>query len=315
MRKLRIVFMGSPDFAVASLRALVEADYEVVGVITAPDRPAGRGRKLKASAVKQYAVEQQLPVLQPTNLKDPEFLAALAALRANLQVVVAFRMLPEAVWKMPEYGTFNLHASLLPQYRGAAPIHWAVINGEEVSGVTTFFIDEKIDTGAILMTEATEIGADETTGELHDRLMALGAELVIRTVALIADDKARPTVQSEAANLKKAPKLNRENCKINWEQTNREVFNKIRGLNPYPGAWTILRNGPELQEMKIFRSRIPDGEVGGETAAIVVEQKRLLVVTGAGPLELLEVQLSGKKRMRIQELLNGYKFTDEAHFV
>ncbi|MFT5244776.1 MAG: methionyl-tRNA formyltransferase, partial [Psychroserpens sp.] len=214
---LKIIFMGTPDFAVATLKTLVESTYDVVGVITAADKPAGRGRKLNESAVKKYAIAEGLTVLQPTNLKNPDFIKELELLEANLQVVVAFRMLPEVVWNMPKYGTFNLHASLLPNYRGAAPIHWAIVNGENVSGVTTFFIDEKIDTGAIILQEAIAISPTETVGTLHDKLMHLGGALVMRTVDLIQEREVETFIQTKTEDLKTAYKLNKENCKIDWD--------------------------------------------------------------------------------------------------
>ena len=236
-RELRIVFMGTPDFAVATLKSLIDHDYNVVGVITAPDRPAGRGQKLRASAVKEFALEQNLNILQPTNLKAESFIEELKALNANLQIIVAFRMLPKVVWQMPEYGTFNLHASLLPQYRGAAPIHWAIINGETKTGVTTFFIDEKIDTGAIIKSEETAIGNKTTVGELHDDLMTIGSALVIKTVEQIESDTIETKIQPQSEDLKTAYKLNSDNRKIDWTQPIDTIYNKIRGLHPFPTAW------------------------------------------------------------------------------
>jgi methionyl-tRNA formyltransferase len=232
MKDIRIVFMGTPDFAVTILKHLVENKYAVVGVITAPDRPAGRGRKINESAVKKYAVSQNLPVLQPTNLKNEDFHTALKKLNANLQIVVAFRMLPKVVWKMPQFGTFNLHASLLPSYRGAAPIHWAIINGETITGATTFFIDDKIDTGAIILQETIAVSNDETVGTLHDKLMFLGANLVAKTINLIAKGDVRTLKQPELEE-KSAPKLNPDNCKIDWTASLDIIYNKIRGLNPF----------------------------------------------------------------------------------
>ncbi|MFT5762026.1 MAG: methionyl-tRNA formyltransferase, partial [Polaribacter sp.] len=233
MRDLRIVFMGTPDFAVTILKHLVENNYKIVGVITAVDKPAGRGRKLNESAVKKYAVSQNLKVLQPTNLKNQDFIDELAALNANLQIVVAFRMLPKVVWKMPEFGTFNLHASLLPEYRGAAPINWAIINGERKTGVTTFFIDDKIDTGEIILQKEINIKEDEIVGELHDRLMYLGADLVLETLHLIKEDNLNPKKQPKLEE-KTAYKLFPDNCKIDWTDTLENIYNKIRGLNPSP---------------------------------------------------------------------------------
>ncbi len=254
MRDLRIVFMGTPEFAVYSLKAIVEAGYNVVGVITAPDRPAGRGRKLQESAVKTYAKEQGLKILQPVNLKAEAFLEELKALEANLQVVVAFRMLPEAVWKMPEYGTFNLHASLLPQYRGAAPINWAIINGEKETGVSTFFIDEKIDTGEMILQEKVAIEPKESAGELHDKLMETGATLIIKTLEELQQGPVSTTSQKDIVELKSAYKLTRENTRIDWEQPLETIFNLIRGLSPYPTAWTTLINGNDEVMLKIYKS-------------------------------------------------------------
>ena len=248
MTDVRIVFMGTPDFAVVTLKALIDHNFNVVGVITAPDRPSGRGRKLNQSAVKKYASEQQLTILQPTNLKNESFLNELKTLDANLQIVVAFRMLPKVVWQLPSLGTFNLHASLLPDYRGAAPIHWAIINGETKTGVTTFFIDEKIDTGAIILQEETTINDTETTGDLHDKLMNIGSQLVVKTVKLIQKGEVKTIVQQLNDNVisKEAPKIFKETCKIDWKQPLDKIYNKIRGLNPFPGAWCVLNNNGEI---------------------------------------------------------------------
>lgn len=234
--------MGTPDFAVGILDTIYKNNYNIVGVITAPDKPAGRGQKVSMSAVKEYALEKNLRLLQPTNLKSEDFLAELKSLDANLQVVVAFRMLPEVVWKMPKLGTFNLHASLLPEYRGAAPINWAIINGETKTGVTSFFIDDKIDTGAMILSKETEIGSNETAGELHDRLMHLGSDTVLETLQLIESGKATTTLQENNPDVKTAYKLNKDNCKIDWSQSGNTVFNLIRGLSPYPATWTYIKD-------------------------------------------------------------------------
>ena len=308
MRDLRIVFMGTPDFAVTILHEILEAGYKVVGVITAADKPAGRGRKLHESAVKVYAVSRGLKILQPTNLKSPEFLEDLKALKPNLQVVVAFRMLPKAVWDLPQYGTFNLHASLLPQYRGAAPINWAIINGEKSTGVSTFFLDEKIDTGAMILQKSVAIGKDETVGSLHDKLMHEGAQLVLETLNLIKNDKAVPQKQEESKELKEAPKLTRENTKINWNVSIDEIFNLIRGLNPYPGAWTDLKNGIDILQVKIFEVEKLEESHDLETGTLVVENKELKVAVKNGFLKLLEIQMPGKRKMKTRDLLNGYQF-------
>ena len=242
MKDLRILFMGTPDFAVEGLAKIIEAGYNVVGVVTAPDKPAGRGRKLNQSAVKKFALTKDLPVLQPTNLKSDDFETQLKSLKPNLQVVVAFRMLPTKVWKFPAYGTFNLHASILPEYRGAAPINWAVINGEKTTGVTTFFIDDKIDTGNIIQSKEIEIEATENVGSVHDRLMKLGGELIVDTLKLIEIGEVRTIPQNKEEDPKPAPKLTRENTKIDWSKDTITIYNLIRGLNPYPAAWCYFQN-------------------------------------------------------------------------
>lgn len=312
MKDLRLVFMGTPDFAVSTLKALVENHYNIVGVITAPDRPAGRGRKLNESAVKQYAVSQNLPLLQPTNLKAADFLDALKALNANLQIVVAFRMLPKVVWQMPDYGTFNLHASLLPNYRGAAPINWAIINGETKTGVSTFFIDEKIDTGAMILQDEVSIGPDENVGQLHDRLMVLGSALVLKTVALIAKGDAKTTPQTEQNNLKTAYKLHKDNCKIDWHTTIDAIHNKIRGLSPYPAAWCTLENGTTALDVKIYAAQkeieVHDMPIGH----IITSKKELKVAVKNGYIVILKLKLPGKKLMEVSALLNGYTFEENA---
>jgi len=313
MKELRIVFMGTPEFAVASLDRLLNAGYTVVGVITATDKPAGRGRKLQQSAVKKFAIEKKLPVLQPENLKSPEFLESLRQLRANLQVVVAFRMLPREVWSMPAFGTFNLHASLLPDYRGAAPINWALINGETKTGVTTFFIDDKIDTGAILLQDVLETAPDETAGELHDRLMHLGAALAVQTVKLIAAGKAVPRPQQEAVDINPAPKLNKDTCRIRWTQPRKQVYNLIRGLSPYPAAWTVLQNGQDSVELKIYSARPVVAQHKLKPGKIVTDGGEMKVAVQDGYLELLEIQLAGKRRLSVKEVLNGLKLDENAH--
>lgn len=310
MRDLRIVFMGTPDFAVASLDALVKAGKNVVGVITAPDRPAGRGRKLKQSAVKEYAVNNDIAVLQPTNLKDEAFLEELKGLNANLQVVVAFRMLPEVVWRMPEYGTFNLHASLLPAYRGAAPINWAIINGETKTGATTFFIDEKIDTGEIIDQEELEIGATENAGSLHDRLMNMGSELLLKTVNNIEAGDVETKPQPKAEQTQTAYKLTRENTKVEWSWPTTKIFNLIRGLSPYPSAWCMLNNGEKDEMVKIYDVEIVDvSEHKIENpGTIKVDSNSLYVSTADGVLKIIEMQLPGKRKMKVKDMLNGYDF-------
>lgn len=312
MRNLKIVFLGTPGFAVASLEKLVESEFDVVGVITAPDKPAGRGRKLSESAVKKCALEHNLRILQPTNLKNTEFLEELRSLEANLFVVVAFRMLPEVVWQMPDYGTFNLHASLLPQYRGAAPINWAVINGETESGATTFFINERIDTGEIIMQERTPIGKAETAGELHDRLMVIGADLVLKTVEMIYAGEVETTVQPESAELKSAPKIHKDTCQINWEEDAEIIFNHIRGLSPYPAAWTQLNNGDNTLVVKIMKAEVERSEHSLDPGLIIAAKKEMKVAVRGGYIQLLEIQLAGKRKMNIQEVLNGLKIEKDA---
>ena len=307
MKELRIVFMGTPDFAVASLNALVEANYNIVAVITAPDKPAGRGRKINQSAVKKYAVSKDIRVLQPPNLKNPDFLDELEGLKANLQIVVAFRMLPKQVWAMPELGTFNLHASLLPNYRGAAPINWAIINGDRKTGVTTFFINEDIDTGAIIKQESTEITETMTAGELHDRLMELGSKTVVQTVEMIQKGNIDP-IKQEEGNFSPAPKLNKENCRIQWNQSLEQVFNQIRGLNPYPGAWTILKNNDMEIEIKIYNGQKIAEEHKMSPGSILVSKKKLRIATKNGFLDITDLKMAGKKRMDVISLLNGYEF-------
>lgn len=312
MRDLRIVFMGTPDFAVASLKNIIEANYHVVGVITAPDRPAGRGRKLQESPVKQYAKSKDLPILQPTNLKNPKFLEELKELAPSVQVVVAFRMLPKLVWDLPKYGTFNLHASLLPQYRGAAPINWAIINNETKTGVSTFFLDEKIDTGAMILQDEVEIKPTETVGALHDELMERGAVLVTETLQLIAKGNLTPTPQPSNNLLKDAPKLNKENTKINWEQSIDQIYNLIRGLNPYPAAWSFLINDEKQVKVKIFHCSKEVNSHNLEPGLIKVEDKKLKVAAKGGFLIIEEIQLPGKRKMEVKSLLNGYHFSEDA---
>ena len=312
MEKLRIVFMGTPDFAVGILDTIYQNNYEIVGVITAPDKPAGRGQKVSMSAVKDYAVSKNLRLLQPTNLKSDDFLAELKSLNANLHVVVAFRMLPEVVWKMPRLGTFNLHASLLPEYRGAAPINWAIINGETKTGVTTFFIDDKIDTGAMILSKETTIGTNESAGELHDRLMQLGSEAVIETLHLIEEGKATTTVQTENPNVKTAYKLNKDNCKIDWTQSGITIFNLIRGLSPYPAAWTYIKDGENEWNVKIYAASFQEKEQTDAIGKITTTKKEIFITTKDGVLKIISLQFPGKKRMLAHELLNGISFSENA---
>ncbi len=312
-RDLRIVFMGTPDFAVASLDILVQHKYNIVGVITAPDKPAGRGQQLHQSAIKKYAVENGLPVLQPEKLKNPEFIAELKSLDANLFIVVAFRMLPEIVWQMPEYGTFNLHASLLPQYRGAAPINWAVINGERETGVTTFFLQHEIDTGNIILQEKIKIEDEDNAGTVHDKLMNVGSGLVLKTVQAIEEDNVIESPQStvDSPQLKHAPKIYKETCLIDWHTSAFEIHNLIRGLSPYPSAFTHL----DGKVLKIFAARITPitsreaVDSGLLSMDLSTDNKTYLSFKCAdGWLDILELQLEGKKRMKVDEFLRGHKF-------
>jgi methionyl-tRNA formyltransferase len=314
-QQLRIVFMGTPEFAVASLDALVKAGCNIVGVITAPDKPAGRGMTLQQSAVKKYAVENNLKALQPEKLKNPEFLEELKALNADLQIVVAFRMLPEVVWNMPPMGSVNLHGSLLPQYRGAAPINWAVINGEKETGVTTFKLKHEIDTGDILLQESFPIGEDDTAGEVHDKMKEIGANLLVKTVKGLANETLIETPQLSTINhqpsaLHHAPKIFTETCKIDFTKTVEEMHNLIRGLSPFPGAFFMLDNNKIL---KIFKSeKIGEKMLPLETSVInhyITDNKTYFYLPCLdGFIKLKEVQLEGKKRMSIEDFLRGYKF-------
>ena len=312
MKKLRIVFMGTPDFAVGILDTIYQNSYEIVGVITAPDKPAGRGQKVSISAVKEYALAKNLNVLQPTNLKAPEFLDELEQLNANLQVVVAFRMLPEVVWKMPQLGTFNLHASLLPEYRGAAPINWAIINGETKTGVTTFFIDDKIDTGALILSKETSIGENESAGELHDRLMQLGSDAILETLELIKTEKVTTTLQDSILEEKTAYKLNKDNCKIDWTQPGNTIFNLIRGLSPYPAAWSYITDGTAEWNVKFYEATFETSSHSKKAGTIFTTKKDFIIYTTDGFLKITCLQFPGKKKMQAHELLNGITFTENA---
>jgi len=318
MNDPRIVFLGTPDFAVGVLKSLVENRLNIVGVITAPDKPSGRGRKINQSAIKKYALEQELPILQPTNLKNEDFLNELMALKPDLQIVVAFRMLPKTVWQLPKLGTFNLHASLLPDYRGAAPINWAIINGETKTGVTTFFIDEKIDTGEIILQEEVEISETDTAGDLHDKLMEAGSDLVVRTVKLIQKGKIKTTKQpknekqSSGQTLKIAPKIFKESCKINWRHNIDNIYNKIRGLSPYPTAWSILDNINETLEIKIHKARKEIILQHHMVGSLHFSKKEIKVAVKDGFIILDELQLPGKRKMSSTDLLNGFSFHQNA---
>ncbi|PZD78219.1 methionyl-tRNA formyltransferase [Mesonia sp. K7] len=311
-RKLRVLFMGTPEFAVSILDKILQENYEVVAAVTAPDKPAGRGQKLHQSAVKKYADKNNLPVLQPTNLKSESFLEDLKKYNPNVIVVVAFRMLPEQVWKYPEFGTFNLHASLLPQYRGAAPINWAIINGESKSGVTTFFIDEKIDTGEIILQKEVAIENDATAGILHDKLMNEGANLVIETLKSLEEDSINTQKQPQSGELKTAYKLNPENTKIDWQKSTTEIYNLIRGLSPYPVAWSYFINENKKDRCKIYSAKAEITEHNIEIGKIIVAGFEMKVSTKDGFIVIEEMQLPGKRKMKIKELLNGFSFEDGA---
>lgn len=303
--------MGTPEFAVGILDTIYSNKHEIVGVITAPDRPAGRGQKLKLSAVKEYALSKGIPVLQPTNLKSESFLEELKALEANLQVVVAFRMLPAVVWQMPSLGTFNLHASLLPDYRGAAPINWAIINGETKSGVTTFFIDEKIDTGAIILKKELSISADETAGQLHDRLMHLGSEAVLETLDLIATNQVK-LIEQPLEEIKTAYKLNKENCKIDWHQSALSIHNLVRGLSPYPAAWCFFVDGETEWNVKVLETQIETEEHSLPIGTIICTKKEMRIAVTKGYIKINKLQFPGKKPMLTADLLNGIQLSSEA---
>jgi methionyl-tRNA formyltransferase len=310
----RIVYMGTPAFAVGPLQLLLDSGCHVAGVITAPDRPAGRGKQVRHSEVKEFLLKQEpsIPLLQPENLKDPAFLEELHALKPELQVIVAFRMLPELVWRIPYLGTFNLHASLLPQYRGAAPINHVLINGEKETGVSTFFIDDQIDTGKILLQERTAIGPEETAGELHDRLKDLGAKLVLETVQGLAgghlEARAQEQFMESAGILKKAPKIFKEDCRIDWKLSGEKVFNLIRGLSPYPGAFTILeRAGGKALQCKIFKATFEPGLATAKPGSINSDGKQVFrVACPDGHIQVHSIQMEGKRRMDIKDFLPGF---------
>jgi len=309
MDKIRIIYFGTPEFAASQLEAILAAGYEVAAVVTMPDKPAGRGRKIQYSEVKKAALEHNLPLLQPEKLKDPQFLETLASYKANLFIVVAFRMLPAVVWQMPEYGTFNLHASLLPQYRGAAPINFAIINGETETGLTTFFLNEEIDKGAVIMRERVVIRPDETAGELHDELMLLGNQVVVETIRKIeqGETHAIEQAQMEQGELRPAPKISKEFCRIDWKQDIQSVYNHIRGLSPYPAAHTLLVSASGEQiEMKVFVTEKEICPTNLEPGVVVTDNKKFLkVALRDGFLHLVEVQQAGKKRMDIADFLRG----------
>lgn len=305
--ELGIVFMGTPDFAVTILEKLISEKYNIKAVVTIPDKPAGRGQKLHESAVKKCALSHQLPILQPESLRDEDFITALKETDADLFIVVAFRMLPKLVWEIPAMGTFNLHGSLLPEYRGAAPINWAVINGEKETGVTTFFIDEEIDTGHIIMADRMSIGENETAGEVHDRMMVLGAETVAKTVELIRKGEATPQPQ-QGKDLKAAPKIHKQDCLLNFDQPIESLHNFIRGMSPYPTAWLKLKHKEKQEEktLKVFLSNIINQSKYAEIK-LLEDNRQLILQTQFGQLSLLEIQLEGKKRLDVKSFLSGFK--------
>jgi len=310
-RKLKIVYMGTPDFAVGPLRAIMNKGYDIKAVVTSADKPAGRGRKLKMSAVKTFALENHLNILQPTNLKDPQFLNELKSIHADVFVVVAFRMLPEVVWKIPSMGTFNLHASLLPQYRGAAPINWAIINGETETGLTTFFINHTIDTGKIILRKKTKIYDDDTAGDLHDRLMLLGEEAVVESLTKIKSAKLDAISQDEFQDVNEklipAPKIFKQDCLINWNDKGKNIYNKIRGLSPYPTAYSIFKQAGKDLAIKIYKARFIEQKHNNDNGRIIIEgNKKLLVCVPDGYINILELQLQSKKRMSSGDFLKGF---------
>lgn len=314
-RKISVVFMGTPEFAVASLEAIHKENIEIAGVITAPDKPAGRGKKIQYSAIKQYAIDNNLgPVLQPGNLKDADFIASLKQLNADLFIVVAFRMLPEVIWSMPEYGTINLHASLLPQYRGAAPINWAIINGEKQTGVTTFFIEKEIDTGNIIMQETVEITPKDNAGSLHDKLKIVGSEIIIKTIHSIVDGVYVATPQNNlemVRELKPAPKIFKEDCRIDWSQSAKKIRNFIRGLSPYPAAWTEIQgDNSKSVLMKIFDAEIEEDSAKSNPGDIIFTDNSFKIACKNGFIRIKSLQQAGKKQMLIEDFLRGFNEKD-----
>ena len=311
---IRIVFMGTPEFAVTILDGLLQNKYTIAGVITAPDRPAGRGQKIHESAVKVFSKSKGLTVLQPANLKEVSFLNDLKNLKANLQIVVAFRMLPKVVWQMPALGTFNLHASLLPDYRGAAPINWAIINGEKETGVTTFFIDEKIDTGAVILQSKIDIHPTENAGELHDKLMHLGSELVLKTIKTIEDENVKTTTQP-LKETKTAYKLNKDNCKVDWTSTMDRIYNLVRGLHPYPAAWGLLANGEDLLNIKLYEVVKHSEAHEFKAGQLIISKKAIKVAVKGGFIELINFKFPGKRQMNAVSFLNGFTFDKNAKMI
>ena len=306
---MRIVFMGTPQFAVKTLDTILNSKHEIVGVVTSTDKPAGRGRKIQQSDVKHYAIKNNIRLFQPEKLQNKNFIEDLKLLNADLFIVVAFRMLPKIVWEIPKKGTINLHGSILPNYRGAAPINWAIINGEKESGVTTFFINDKIDSGDVLLIEKTEIKDGQTAGELHDKLMEIGSKLIIRTILEIESGVLKPRKQIISESQKKAPKLNRNNTRINWLKDDLTIKQFILGLNPYPGAWTLLSNDDRKLNFKIYKVKTSNLKAPEKT--ILLKENKLYIGTNTNALELLEIQLEGKKKMHANDFIKGNKNIDQ----
>lgn len=315
MKSLRIAYMGTPRFAIGPLDALIRSKHQVVVVVTAADKKSGRGKKIHPSPVKTFSQDNKLPLLQPTNLKDPDFINQLSEFQPDIIVVVAFRMLPKAVWKLPPLGTFNLHASLLPQYRGAAPIHWAVINGEKETGVTTFFIDQHIDTGAVIAQKKIKIHQNETTGSLSEKLESLGSGLVVETVDMIASNQVKPQPQIYSKDLKFAPKLFKTNTRIDWAKYGKEIERLVRGLYPSPTAWTQLINDGDRQICKIHEAVFESHDHNKSNGSIFVKDKQIFVNVNGGILKIHKIQLPNKKSLSSKELLNGFSFAEKACFV
>ena len=311
---LRIVYMGNPDFAVRPLEIMLENNYNVVAVVTGQDKPAGRGKKMNESAVKVFAREKNLPILQPESLKDESFIQELKDLHIDLIVVVAFKMLPKVVWQIPTIGTINIHASLLPQYRGAAPINWAIINGEKQTGVTSFIINEVIDTGNILLQKSVPIDEDETAGTLHDKLQESGSQLLLETLKLLESGEQKGISQNtlfiDEKDLKPAPKIFKQTCKINWDNTAKDVNHAIRGFSPYPGAWTILQKGDEKFVFKIFSAKIINESHNLQSGTIVLKDNTIQIAVRDGFISPIEIQIEGKKRMNIHDFTNGFSFAN-----
>ena len=314
-QSLRVIFMGTPDFAVAGLRGIIESHHNVVAVVTTPDRPAGRGKKLRFSAVKEEALAQGIPLLQPEKLNDKKTTEQLKAFEADVFVVVAFRMLPKVVWKLPQLGTFNLHASLLPHYRGAAPIHWAIINGEKKSGLTTFLIDEKIDTGAVLLQESMSIRREETMGELSQRMQEKSGQMIVNTLDVLASGNAEAIPQPKVKNLIPAPKLTRENTRVDWSKNGQEIVNHIHGLNPFPTAWSMLELPDEKLYIKLKKAHFISGRPIQTPGVITIEGQQLSVAVNDGYVYIDELQLPNKKSMDTTALLNGFSFPKKCRFV